>query len=222
MMSKRKPRVRATPASVHQLKITLSRSKPPIWRRIEVASDARLSDLHWVIQVVMGWTNSHMHQFVARDVRPKPTRQEARALGNSRGLEELIHRMRRRDRLLSDPEYELNDTEDEFAVTLKAFAPTVKSAFVYEYDFGDSWEHKVEVLKIGPPQAGVQYPRCLAGKLACPPEDCGGLWGYYDLLAALRDPKHARHDELVEWAGEEFDPEHFDLAEINATLAELR
>jgi hypothetical protein len=80
----------------------------------------------------------------------------------------------------------------------------------------------IEVVKIGPPAEGVNYPVCLKGKLACPPEDCGGIWGYYEMLEVLEDPKHERHEELVEWIGGDFDPEQFDLDEINAELAELR
>ena len=211
----------AQPAQVHELKITLLRSKPAIWRRIAVPSDIRLSDLHAVIQIVMGWTNSHLHQFVVRYPRPKPAQGAIAALVHSGQWEELAKYMQR-DRCWSDPRMEIEETEDERKAKLCELAPAVKSKLIYEYDFGDGWDHQIEVVKIGPPAEGINYPLCLKGKLACPPDDCGGIWGYYDMLEALKDPKHERHEELVEWIGGEFDPERFDLDEINAELAELR
>ena len=81
----------------------------------------------------------------------------------------------------------------------------------WDYDFGDGWEHDVVVEAIEPARAGVTYPVCLAGKRACPPDDCGGPWGYSNLLAALSDPTHDEHEELTEWVGEDFDPAHFDV-----------
>ncbi len=87
---------------------------------------------------------------------------------------------------------------------------------------GDGWQHTIEVQKITAPAAGVAYPVCLAGKLACPPEDCGGVWGYYELLEAIRDPAHERHEELSEWLGDGFNPEAFDLDAVNEILAEWR
>lgn len=92
--------------------------------------------------------------------------------------------------------------------------------FRYEYDFGDGWEHEVLLEKILPVAAGVQYPRCLKGKRACPPEDCGGAWGYEDLLKALADKNHPDHEMYLEWLGGEFDPEEFDLEWINEMLVQ--
>jgi len=205
----------AQPTQVHELKITLHGSKPPIWRRIAVPSDIRLSDLHEVIQTVCGWTNSHLHQFVVHNPRPKPTGEELRSLDWQARYERLLMY---RDRCLSDPRMEIEETEDENKVVLSELAPAVKSKFIYEYDFGDGWDHQIEVVKIGPPAEGMNYPVCLKGKLACPPEDCGGIWGYYEMLEALEDPKHERHEEFVKWIGGDFDPELFDLEEINAEL----
>ncbi len=93
-----------------------------------------------------------------------------------------------------------------------------KTGLVYEYDFGDGWEHRLELQKIVPPEPGTRYPTCLAGKRACPPEDCGGVWGYMDLIEALADPEHERHEELLDWIGGEFDPEAFDLDGTNELL----
>jgi len=209
------------PTQVHELKITLYGSKPPIWRRVAVPSDMRLGDLHGVIQIVMGWDNYHLHQFVVRNRRPKLTKEELSALARSSQWDKLAMRMCR-DRCLSDPQFELEEAEDEGKVMLSELAPSVKSKFIYEYDFGDGWEHLVEVVKIGPPSEGIKYPVCIAGKLACPPEDCGGIWGYYEMIEALNAPKHEQHKEFVEWIGGKFDPERFDLEQINAELAKLR
>jgi hypothetical protein len=111
---------------------------------------------------------------------------------------------------------------NEARVRLSEVVDEEKTRFLYEYDFGDSWEHELLVEKILPPEPGVSYPRCIAGKRSGPPEDCGGIWGYADFVEAIRDPAHPEHDELLEWAGGEFDPEAFDLAAINDQLSRLR
>jgi len=199
----------AQPAQVHELKITLCGTKPPIWRRVAVSSDKHLSDLHDVIQIVMGWTDSHLHQFIVSDRSRKEFRM--------RGLPGYTHSVRR----ISNPQFELEDEdiEDEGRIMLSELAPTVGSKFIYEYDFGDSWEHLIETVKIRPPIDGVKHPVCVAGKLACPPDDSGGIWGYYDMLEVLKDPKHEDYEDVLEWIGEDFDPEQFDIDEINAALA---
>jgi hypothetical protein len=113
------------------------------------------------------------------------------------------------------------DVQDERLFRLDQIAPGAKSKFVYEYDFGDSWEHVVLVEKVSPPEAGQRYPLCVKGKRACPPEDVGGVWGYAYFLEALQDPGHERHEDYREWVGEEFDPEAFDLDEVNEALEKL-
>ncbi|MGH9890728.1 MAG: plasmid pRiA4b ORF-3 family protein, partial [bacterium] len=100
--------------------------------------------------------------------------------------------------------------------------PAVKNKIVYEYDFGDSWAHDLVVEKILEPEPGAHYPVGLAGKRACPPEDCGGVWGYQTLLEAIRDPKHPEHEEMLEWVGGNFDPEAFDLEVVNQDLQSMR
>jgi Plasmid pRiA4b ORF-3-like protein len=185
---------KAAPSEIYQLKVTLQDSKPPIWRRVQVPADIKLSHLHNVLQLVMGWDNAHLHQFIID--------------GTYYGM--------------TGPDLDMMDmeVEDERKVKLNAVVGP-KGKFVYEYDFGDSWEHRIVVEKALPPEAGTKYPLCTAGARNGPPEDCGGIWGYADLLAALKDPKHPEHDDMEEWIGGEFDPEAFDLEEINSRLGHL-
>ncbi len=171
-----------------QLKVTLERSKPPIWRRILVA-DCTLDVLHQVVQTAMGWTDSHMHQFeYGKDC-------------------------------FSDPRFELDgDYYDETQVLLSDVVANGCKKLRYWYDFGDDWWHTITIEKTLKPKPIDKFPTCVKGVGACPPEDCGGICGYYELLEAIRDPKHERHDDLVDWLGGEFDPGRFDLDEINAAL----
>ena len=183
---------RAKKYPVYQLKITLEGSKPPIWRRIQVASNITLSELHRIIQVAMGWWDCHLHQFIIH--------------GNYFGI--------------PDPDWDSMDVISESGVKLAELISSEKDKFIYEYDFGDSWNHVILLEKVLPQDPGISYPVCLKGKRACPPEDCGGLWGYYNMLEAIKDPRHLEHDEILEWMGNEFDPEAFSLDEINSQLKE--
>ncbi len=178
---------------IYQFKVTLKGIRPPIWRRFQVTDDLTFYQLHRVLQDVMGWYDAHLHLFDLNGWQI--TDAETLAEG-------------------------WNDGEDEQKVRLKKHIRQEGQKFRYVYDFGDSWEHEVLLEKILPVEAGVQYPRCLKGKRACPPEDCGGPWGYEDLLAALADKKHPDHKMYLEWLGGGFDPEEFDLEEINEMLAE--
>ena len=182
---------------VLQLRITLNGSKPPIWRKLAVPSDILLAELHDVVQIAMGWTDSHLHQF-------------------KQGNEYFVTK----ETPWGEPTE--MEGEDEEAVTLGEVCPKVKSKLIYEYDFGDGWEHTIEVQKIVEPEPGVEYPVCLGGKKACPPEDCGGVWGYDGLLETISNPKHEDHEDMLEWLGGEFDPDAFDLEEVNTILSEWR
>jgi len=94
--------------------------------------------------------------------------------------------------------------------------------FEYIYDYGDFWEHDITVEKIIPPKEGVHYPICIDGERACPPEDCGGAFGYEDMLEAFNDPEHEEHKHYFEWAGEDFDPEKFDIEKTNRLLGNIK
>jgi hypothetical protein len=178
---------------IYQIKVTLKNSKPPIWRRIQVPGDVKLSKLHLILQEVMGWADYHLHQFIVNGIyysTPHP-----------------------------DDFYEV---KDERRVALHQVASGEKFKFIYEYDFGDSWEHELLVEKVMPPEQGAYYPRCIKGKRACPPEDVGGVWGYDDFLEAIKDPDHPEHEAMLDWVGGEFDPEEFDLDGINEALKHIR
>lgn len=186
--------LRTAGSPVYQLTVTLAESDPPIWRRFQVAGDISLAKLHQVLQIVMGWQNSHLHQFMVGGTpygEPDPALQEL-------------------------------ELENERKARLDQVAPSVGSRFIYEYDFGDSWQHEILVEQIAPAEPGVRYPVCLAGERACPPEDCGGIWGYSDLLEAVRDPDHPEHDEMIEWLEGDFDPEAFDRDAVNQALKQIR
>jgi hypothetical protein len=179
--------------NIYQIKIILKGSKPPIWRRLEVSDRITLAKLHIILQVAMGWTDSHLHQFrIGKAYYGEPS-------------DELGFR-----------------TFDERRSKLSQLPLKEKSKFIYEYDFGDSWEHEILIEKILPATEGKKAPVCLKGKGACPPEDIGGLWGYYELLDAIGDPEHPEHENMLEWVGENFDPEAFDVAEVNQYLAKIK
>jgi len=186
----------ATAASLYQLKVTLKWSRPPIWRRVVVRADMRLDRLHDVIQIVMGWTESHLHQFISgRTFYGKPDPESSGSWG---------------------------ETLDEARHSVVDLAPAAKAKFIYEYDFGDGWEHEVTLEKSLPPGAGFKHPVCLAGANACPPEDCGGIGGYYNLLEVLAHPRHPDHADMKDWIGGEWDPARFDLDEANAGLKRIK
>ena len=176
---------------IYQIKVTLTGSKPPIWRRLLVSSLITLSKLHKVLQIAMGWTDSHLHQFIAY----------GRFYGQP------------------DPDFDF-EVLDESKVRLDSLLKKDKDSITYEYDFGDSWEHKIELEKVLPFDPKITLPVCIKGKRACPPEDVGGIWGYQSFLHAIRDPNHPEHEEYLEWIGEEFDPEYFNVDKINELLAE--
>ena len=182
----------AAPA-IYQLKVTLKYSKPPIWRRIQVKENTTLFKLHKIIQIAMGWTSSHLHQFIADGVY----------YGEP------------------DPDFDF-EVVSERRVRLNQILRDVKDKFIYEYDFGDGWLHEIVVEKILEPEPKTHYPCCVKGKRNCPPEDIGGVWGYQNFLEAIQNKDHPEHDELLEWIGGSFDPEDLDLEVVNQELKQLR
>jgi hypothetical protein len=186
-------------APIYQFQIVLLATEPPIWRRLQVPGDANLGWLHAVIQVAMGWTNSHLHQFrIGGEYYSDPRHHFAEFEG--------------------DPEI-----LDERRFTFQQLAQTPHDSLTYEYDFGDSWQHLITVEKILPPNSGTRRTAvCLDGARTCPPEDCGGGWGYAELLKALANRKHPEHKTMKEWLGRPFDAEAFEVAKINTWLGKLK
>jgi len=177
----------------YQIQIAIRGIKPKIWRRVLVPSDLLLSDFHKIIQTAMGWTNSHLHQFIKN--RTFYTRK------------------------MADDDFwgEMNNI-DYSKIKISDLLKKEKDRIVYEYDFGDSWEHDIILEKIEKNEKNISIPTCLTGKNNCPPEDCGGIWGYSGMLEILKHPEHEEYEEYIEWLGEKFDPKYFNKAEINAML----
>ncbi|MHB8468817.1 MAG: plasmid pRiA4b ORF-3 family protein [Gaiellaceae bacterium] len=179
--------------SVVQIKVKLlGVTKPPVWRRVQVRADTRLDQLHEIIQVALGWENSHMHSFSFA----------SREFG------------------LPDPELGFSD---EHRVKLGELIAGVGDRFRYTYDFGDGWEHEILVEELLDADPETLYPVLIAAKGACPPEDCGGAWGYATLRQILADPSHGEHQEMLEWLGldnaSEFDPNDITTDGIEYELA---
>jgi hypothetical protein len=190
-MPKSTPKAKPQAPTVLRLRITLEEVDPPIWRRLFVPSGVPLAKLHDIIQVAMGWTDSHLHAFTIGTTR------------YGMDLDDFI-------------EGEL----DEKKFTVRS-AVGDERRFRYEYDFGDDWQHQVVVEEVIKVPAELPFAVCLDGQRSCPPEDCGGPYGYANLLNALEDPGHEEHDEYIEWVGKDFDPEEFDLATTNVILQKL-
>jgi len=177
---------------VYQVKITLQDIEPPIWRRMLVKSDTMLPALHCIIQTAFGWTNSHLHQFLyANKSYTDPTFNEA--IDDDIGI-------------------------DYNFVPVKDLLHIEGQSIKYEYDFGDSWQHTIVLEKILP-VTDEKLPQCTEGERRCPPEDCGGVSGYAELLAILADRSHEEYGETKAWVGKSFDPEKCTLAAINKNLS---
>ena len=177
--------------SLYELRVQVKDIEPPVWRELRLRGDTALDELHEVLQVAMGWANSHLYLF---------------HVGGKKYGE-------------PDPEWE--KVQDSARTTLEDIVTEAGRSFVYEYDLGDSWMHEITVS--GPVEAaGDEGPRCIGGARACPPEDCGGPHRYQDLLEAISDPRHEEHDELLDWVGDDFDPEAFDARSVDAALGQMR
>lgn len=171
-----------------QLKVELLEMTPSIWRRLVVPADIALDVLHEVLQIAFGWKDSHLHDFHAGDVRF--------------GMVDVD------DELLS---------VDERAAPLGAIA-RVGSSLIYRYDFGDRWEHEITIESIVEPTRAPLRVECRDGARACPPEDCGGVPGYENMLRVLGDPKDEEHADMRRWVGRAYDPEKFEIEKVNKKL----
>ena len=176
---------------IAQIKVSLQDVEPAIWRRLEVPAEIKLARLHVALQAAMGWQDYHLHAFRIGDIEYG----------------------------VPSPDYEPMGVplKDDRRATLRSLVG-VGESFVYEYDFGDGWEHEILVEAVLAPRPRTRYPRVVDGARACPPEDVGGTPGYEGFLEAVGDPRHTEHDSVLEWVGGSFDPEAFDIDAANREL----
>jgi hypothetical protein len=195
-MSAQPPRKSRKLDWVWQLRIELLDTQPLVWRRVLVPADITLPKLDRVIQTALGWTNSHLHEFVINGTHY--------AVLDPDWVDDLPH-------------------VDERRVVLHEALGMDTRCFDYVYDFGDDWHHLVLVENRYPERPKSALPlQCIGGENACPPEDVGGISGYVDFLAAIADPRHEEHQTHLEWVGGSFDPTRFDRAAVNRALAKIK
>lgn len=175
-------------------RVSLLDIKPDIWREIEVPATYSFWDLHVAVQDAMGWLDCHLHMFRV----PDPETGEIGEIG-----------IPDEDGFLDGP-----PTSPGWEIAIADYFIKPGDQASYEYDFGDGWEHQVSLERISESKKGMKYPKCLNGKRACPPEDCGGVWGYEQLLGIISNPEHEEHETMMEWLGGEFDPENFDAESV--------
>jgi len=177
---------------LYVIKITLDGANPPVSRLVKIRSDIPLDVLHKVIQKAMGWQDCHLHQFIVGKTRY--------SLPTDYGMEKM----------------------DEREFSLREIAPNKGAKLKYEYDFGDSWIHIIQVQQVIADKSGFSHPECLGGENACPPEDIGGVWGYAELQEILKNPKREEYEHYRDWAGPGFDPAAFNLKKVNAALKRIK
>ena len=179
---------------VYQIQISLLGIKPKIWRRMLIQSDMLLSDFHKVIQTTMGWTNSHLHQFIKNEIHYS-------------------------ERIPEDMSWDETGNVDYLNMKLSDLLEKEEERILYEYDLGDGWKHDIILEKILPGEENeLGKPICLAGKMNCPPEDCGGIRGYSDMLEILKNHDHAEYESFIEWSGGKFNPAYFNIKKVNKLL----
>lgn len=178
------------PTRVYQFKLLLLAVAPPIWRRIQVPETYSFWDLHVALQDSMGWLDYHLHVF--RVARPGAGEVEQIGIPDD------------------DPFEGDKPTLPGWEIPITRHFSRPGTDVQYEYDFGDGWEHELTLEAILPRQAGQKYPLCVDGARACPPEDCGGVHGYENLLTVIQNPSHEDYESTREWLGGRFDPDRFD------------
>jgi hypothetical protein len=182
-----------------QLKIVLDNSRPSIWRRIIVSPDITFFELHHIFQITMGWANYHLFEFKITGYRIGEVNEEFTDYGFGD------------DQLINCRTTVLND-----------ILSGKKETFTYYYDFGDNWTHSIKIEKLLDIDDNHILPKCIKGKLNCPPEDCGGVNGFYDFLKIIANKKHKEHKSTLKWIGGYYDSEEFDLEIINENLRHLK
>jgi hypothetical protein len=179
---------------VLQFKIELMEIEPLIWRRIQVPADYNFWDLHVAIQDSMGWLDYHLHHF---GIKGKGKRSEIQiGIPDFEGLEDM-------------PE-----VFPGWEIMVMVYFNDLGVEAEYHYDYGDSWVHKVKLEGYMYREKNIRYPICTGGERACPPEDCGGVYGYYNVIKVLSNPKNPDYAEIKVWAGKKWNPEKFDKNDI--------
>jgi hypothetical protein len=181
-------------AKIATLRIELLDTDPLIWRQVEVSTSNTLKDLHNLIQAAMGWDNQHLWEFrIGRQVYGQP---------------------------MHDKAWDGPAVANAGKVRLAELLKPRKTVIDYIYDMGDSWEHRLILTDVRPAGPAVVYPRYIAGERAAPPEDCGGVPGFYSALEALADPSHPEHADVVDWL-DGYDPNHFDEPALKAAVERI-
>jgi hypothetical protein len=180
--------------STLQFKITLAEVQPPVWRRIEVPASYSFWHLHVAVQDAMGWLDCHLHMFRLRN--PESREIDEIGIPDEDAFEGYP---------VSLPGWE---------IPIARYFDAVGTAARYEYDFGDGWVHEIELEAVERRQTGIRYPRCLDGRRACPPEDCGGSHGYARMLETIADPTDEEYESTIEWLGGSFDPDAFSPGKV--------
>ena len=175
------------------VRIELLDTDPLIWREVEVPTSITLKVLHDIVQITMGWLDQHLWEF----------RIEGRTYGLSR-----------------DEDWGAAPRTEAIKVRLRDILKPRRMTIEYLYDFGDSWEHRITVTNIRPGQPGVSYPNYVGGEWDCPPENCGGIPGYYNMLDALADPNHPDHAEVAEYL-QDWDPKEIDELPLKIALGRI-
>jgi hypothetical protein len=178
---------------VYQIHIALRLITPRIWRRLLIPANMLLSDFHKIIQTTMGWTNSHLHEFIKNKI-PYTV--------------QYVH----------DDLWKEAGCVDYKKMKVSDLLKVENDKILYLYDLGDYWEHYIKLEKIMPFDKNMMYPTCLDGRNNCPPEDCGGVNGYADFVSILKDPTHDEYEDYLSWVGGEFDPAYFDKDMVNVLL----
>jgi hypothetical protein len=180
-------------ATLYHLRIALCDIEPEIWRTFVIDGETPFSELHEIIQIVMGWENEHLYKFYI----------------DNQTITDI-----------SNDDLDSKNALDSNVITLKKLGLQKGQKFYYLYDFGDNWNHEIiieDLVETDP----ISYPICIAGEYSCPPENCGGAAGYLDLLKALKKPRSKAYRDYRNWLGSDFDPESFDILDINSLIEDF-
>jgi len=181
------------------LRVSLEKTSPPIWRRVQLTEEMTLSDLHFAIQGAFDWDDSHLHMFKIKDMGMFSSKRSS-----------------------WDGDFDDMDTDDSSKVSLGSLVRSQVKKFRYIYDFGDSWSHEVKIEKVEVIKEKLTLPRCIDGALCGPPEDCGGIYGFFNFKEIMADRKHPEYKDMKDWYGKTFDPEKFSVAAANKNIKQLK